>query len=195
MLISAIFLTGCSHTEEIQNPSSTETSTSPSASIESIKGGNLEIPQVLKVSPEMLKDPTQVTITLENDLAFTTSLYPKAAPKTVENFLNKFSSGYYNNLKFHRVEDWVVQGGDPLGTGTGGGDIQTELNNLSFKKGAVGVARAGDIRQSNDSQFFIVTTDSTFLDKQYTNFGQVTKGMEDVVKIQIGDKIKSVTIE
>lgn len=192
ILSSVIFLTGCSHIEEVAK---TPASPSPSTSTESKKGGNLEIPQVLKTNPEMLTETNKVTITLDNDLSFTISLYPKVAPQTVENFLNKFSSDYYTNLTFHRVEDWVVQGGDPLGNGTGGGDITTELNDMSFKKGAVGIARSGDIRQSNDSQFFIVTKDSEFLDKQYSYMGQVTAGFDNVLKVKVGDKIKSVSVE
>lgn len=116
-------------------------------------------------------------------------LYPQAAPKTVENFLQKAQSGFYNNLTWHRVEDWVVQGGDPLGNGTGGGKMPTELNDLTYAIGSVGIARGQDINQNNDSQFFIVKKDSSFLDKQYTNFGKVTAGMEVVSKIEIGDKI------
>lgn len=119
-------------------------------------------------------------------------LYPLAAPKTVENFLKKAQEGFYNNLTWHRVEDWVIQGGDPEGDGTGGGDQPTELNDLTFSLGSVGIARGGDIRINNDSQFFIVKKDSNFLDKQYTNFGKVTKGIDVVSQIEIGDKILSV---
>lgn len=116
-------------------------------------------------------------------------LFPKEAPKTVANFLAKAKEGYYNNLTFHRVEDWVIQGGDPLGNGTGGGSIPTELSKLAFKVGSLGVARAGDIKVSNDSQFFICKTDCSFLTGQYTNFGQVVFGMDVVSSIEIGDKI------
>ncbi len=129
-------------------------------------------------------------------------LYPDVAPKTVANFIEKAKAGYFNGLKIHRVEDWVVQGGDPLSKddskknlwGTGGGEIETELSAKSFTKGALGVARGGDIKISNDSQFFIVKTDSQFLDNQYTIFGQVTAGMDVVEKSAIGDAIKSITI-
>lgn len=116
-------------------------------------------------------------------------LYPAAAPKTVENFLKKATDGFYNNLTWHRVEDWVIQGGDPDGNGTGGGDQPTELNDLTFSLGSVGIARGGDIKINNDSQFFIVKKDSDFLDQQYTNFGKVTAGLDVVDKIEIGDKI------
>src|SRR3989338_8496830 len=76
----------------------------------------------------------------------TLTLYPADAPKTVANFIEKAKSGFYKNLTFHRVEDWVVQGGDPLGTGTGGGNMPTELNNKPFIVGSLGVARGGNIK-------------------------------------------------
>ena len=125
----------------------------------------------------------------------TLSLYPNDAPKTVANFIKKAKSGFYNNLTFHRVEDWVIQGGDPLGTGTGGGDMPTELNNKPFVVGSLGVARGPDIKVSNDAQFFIAKTDASWLNNQYTNFGILANGMDVVKKIEIGDKILGITTE
>jgi len=72
--------------------------------------------------------------------------------------------------------------------------VPSEYNDLSFKLGAVGIARGQDPAFNNDSQFFIVKKDSTFLDKQYTNFGQVTAGMDVVAGVKIGDKIKTIRI-
>jgi cyclophilin family peptidyl-prolyl cis-trans isomerase len=120
-------------------------------------------------------------------------LYADKAPGTVANFQKKADSKYYENLTFHRVEDWVIQGGDPLGNGTGGAKMPTELNDVPFVAGSLGVARGGDIKVSNDSQFFICTTDCGWLTGQYTNFGKVTKGMDVVKNIAIGDKILSVS--
>lgn len=117
------------------------------------------------------------------------------APRTVINFINKSETGFYNNLTFHRVEDWVLQGGDPKGDGTGGGLMQTELNSLPFVVGSLGVARGGDIRVSNDSQFFITKTEASHLNQQYTNFGIVTKGMDVVNKMTIGDKILGIKVQ
>lgn len=122
------------------------------------------------------------------------TFYPQEAPKTVENFLSKAQSGFYKNLTFHRVEDWVIQGGDPLGNGTGGGKMLTELNDKPFVVGSLGVARGPDIKVSNDAQFFITKKDSSHLNGQYTNFGMVTKGMDVVEKIAIGDKILGIQI-
>lgn len=123
------------------------------------------------------------------------SLNSSAAPKTVANFIAKAKAGFYNGLTFHRVEDWVVQGGDPKGDGTGGGNQPTELSSQPFVIGAVGIARGGDIQVSNDAQFFIVKKDSQFLNNQYTYFGLVTNGMDVVNATQIGDKIDSITIQ
>ncbi len=123
------------------------------------------------------------------------TLYPEVAPKTVANFIKKSNAGFYRNLIFHRVEDWVIQGGDPLGNGTGGGSMPTELNDKPFVTGSLGVARGQDINVSNDAQFFITKSDASWLNKQYTNFGIVTKGMDVVQKIQKGDVIQSITIQ
>ncbi|MEP6694616.1 MAG: peptidylprolyl isomerase [Chloroflexota bacterium] len=137
---------------------------------------------------------TQATVELVKGGSFTFTLRPDKAPQTVERFAGKARSGFYDNLIFHRVEDWVVQGGDPKGTGTGGDRVPSEYNDLSFKLGAVGIARGQDAAFNNDSQWFVVKKDSTFLDKQYTNFGQVTAGMDVIAAIKIGDKIKSIKI-
>lgn len=140
------------------------------------------------------KDFTKATIkTSKGDIVL--MLYPKDAPNTVANFAQKAQSGFYNNLIFHRVEDWVIQGGDPAGNGTGGGEMPTELNDKPFVVGSLGVARRNDIKVSNDAQFFITKKDSSFLNGQYTNFGIVTSGIDVVNQIQIGDKILSITLE
>ena len=131
--------------------------------------------------------------TSKGDIVLT--LDGKDAPNTVQNFITKAKSGFYNGLIFHRVEDWVIQGGDPKGDGTGGGTIPTELNQLPFTTGSLGVARGADIKVSNDSQFFITKSDASWLNGQYTNFGQVQSGMDIVNKIQIGDKILNISIQ
>jgi cyclophilin family peptidyl-prolyl cis-trans isomerase len=145
-------------------------------------------------TPTPSTKPTSATVELAKGGSFTFTLRADKAPQTVERFAGKARSGFYDNLTFHRVEDWVVQGGDPKGTGTGGERVPSEYNDLSFKLGAVGIARGQDAAFNNDSQFFIVKKDSTFLDKQYTNFGQVTAGMDVVANVKIGDKIKTIKI-
>lgn len=114
---------------------------------------------------------------------------------TVAHFEKRASEGLFDGLKFHRVEHWVIQGGDPSGTGSGGGKMPSEYNNLPFNTGALGVARGPDRKLNSDCQFFIVKSDSRFLDGDYTNFGQVIDGMDVVKKIAIGDKMTSVTVE
>ena len=120
------------------------------------------------------------------------------APNQIKNFINKAKSGYYKGLKFHRIEDWVAQGGDPKGDGTGGNLVQTELNQVPFTEGSLGVAgianQQGQII-SNDSQFFIVKQDASWLNQKYTNFGKVTSGMSVVNSLEIGDKILDITVE
>lgn len=124
------------------------------------------------------------------------------APKTVANFTKKARAGDYEGTTFHRVvPGFVAQGGDPLSktdparAGTGGGKQDTELSDLPFVKGALGIARGGDIKVSNDAQWFVVLDDAPHLNGAYTNFGAVTSGMDVVQKIAIGDKIKTVRVE
>lgn len=148
---------------------------------------------VFGVEPGLKASYSAVIKTTKGDIEILLST--RDAPRTVANFLDKSERGFYKNLTFHRVEDWVVQGGDPDGNGTGGGLMQTELNNLQFVPGSLGVARGGDIRVSNDSQFFITKTESPHLNQQYTNFGIVTNGMDVVNKIAIGDKILGIIIK
>lgn len=114
-------------------------------------------------------------------------LLPEVAPETVRNFTTLAQRGFYDGTLFHRViPGFMIQGGDPntktsnknsWGTGGPGYTIKAEFNNTSHKRGIVSMARASD-PNSAGSQFFIVTTDSAFLDHQYTVFGEVTEGME-----------------
>ena len=113
----------------------------------------------------------------------------KTAPITVENFLKLAKSGFYDGLTFHRIIDgFMIQGGDTEGTGYGGSDetIKGEFtqngveNGISHVRGVISMARNGRDMDSASSQFFIVQSDSTFLDGQYAAFGHVTDGMEIV---------------
>jgi peptidyl-prolyl cis-trans isomerase B (cyclophilin B) len=138
---------------------------------------------------------TTAIVELEKGGSITIALRSDKAPQTVARFAAKARSGFYNGLVFHRVEDWVVQGGDPTGTGSGGERVPSEYNDLTFTLGAVGIARGSDPAFNNDSQWFVVKKDSTFLDRQYTNFGTVTSGMDLVQRIAKGDKIKTIQIK
>ena len=139
--------------------------------------------------------PKRAIVELAKGGTFTITLRPDVAQNTVSNFVQKARDHKYDGLKFHRVEDWVVQGGDPLGTGTGGGKMPSELNQLPFKIGAVGIARGQDIKINNDMQWFVVKKDASWLNGQYTNFGQVESGMDIVNGIRIGDVIKTIRVE
>jgi cyclophilin family peptidyl-prolyl cis-trans isomerase len=139
----------------------------------------------------------KATITLEKGGTIVIQLRPDKAPKTVSNFAFRANKGLYDGLTFHRVEpNFVAQGGDPAGTGAGGGEQCTELSDLPFIKGAVGVARKPTpIQISNGAQFFICTGACQHLDGQYTNFGTVISGQDIADAIKVGDKIKTIKVE
>ncbi len=135
-------------------------------------------------------------IELEKGGTVTVELFPELAPKTVANFEQKANNGFYNGLTFHRAEDWIVQGGDPRGNGTGGQFMPSELNRRPFIAGSVGVPHPrNDPRISNDSQFFICLKPAPHLDGEFTNFGQVINGLEVARTIRAGDKIKRITVK
>jgi peptidyl-prolyl cis-trans isomerase B (cyclophilin B) len=109
-------------------------------------------------------------------------LYPEDAPKTVDNFVKLARDGFYNGLIFHRViPDFMIQGGDPTGTGSGGPgySFEDEFNQHRVERSALAMANAGP--NTNGSQFFIVTADACpWLDGKHTVFGKVTSGMDVV---------------
>jgi cyclophilin family peptidyl-prolyl cis-trans isomerase len=113
-------------------------------------------------------------------------LFDDDAPKTVENFRKLAGDGFYDGVIFHRViKDFMIQGGDPTGTGTGGPGytFEDEFNQHRIVRGALAMANAGP--NTNGSQFFIVTTDAApWLDGKHTVFGQVVSGMETVDAIE-----------
>ena len=135
-------------------------------------------------------DPVKATIEMADGGIIELELYPDIAPQSVYNFASLARQGFYDGLIFHRViSGFMVQGGDPDGTGSGGPGygIKGEFasngveNNLSHTRGVVSMARQGDpLRDSAGSQFFIVHADSTFLDGGYAAFGKVTSGIEVV---------------
>jgi cyclophilin family peptidyl-prolyl cis-trans isomerase len=130
-------------------------------------------------------------------------LYPDAAPKTVENFEKLSGEGFYEGVIFHRViPDFMIQGGDPTGTGMGGPgyEFEDEINDHRVERGALAMANAG--KNTNGSQFFIVTAEAApWLDGLHTVFGRVTSGMDVVDRIAQMDRDandrprKPVTIE
>ncbi len=132
-----------------------------------------------------------VVITMENGGKIKLELDPTAAPKTVENFLRLVRDGFYDGLTFHRViPGFMIQGGCPLGTGTGGpgwtivGEFASNghKNPLLHKRGVISMARAAS-PNSAGSQFFIMHADAPHLDGDYAAFGRVVEGMEVVDEI------------
>lgn len=136
---------------------------------------------------ELLNGACTARFTMEDGGSFVIKCYPEYAPETVENFLTLVSSGFYDGLTFHRVlDDFVAQGGDPNGNGTGGSserihgefpDNGFEQNTLTHKRGSVAMARSSN-PDSASSQFYICYTDLPSLDGSYAVFGEVTEGMD-----------------
>jgi cyclophilin family peptidyl-prolyl cis-trans isomerase len=172
-----------------------------------------ESPQSLQKEPKtMSPTPTASAVDLSTDdaglskatVVINTSqgvikykFYSKDAPKTVARMVELIQQGFYNGLNFHRVvPGFVIQGGDPLGNGTGGSGqkLAAEFNERRHLEGTVAMARAQD-PNSADSQFYISLGRHPHLDRSYTVFGQVTEGMDVVKKIQMGDKMVSVKVE
>jgi cyclophilin family peptidyl-prolyl cis-trans isomerase len=122
--------------------------------------------------------------------AIEVELYPEDAPRTVDNFTRLAGEGFYDGVIFHRViPDFMIQGGDPTGTGSGGPGYQfeDEFNDHRVERGALAMANAGP--NTNGSQFFIVTTDAApWLDGKHTVFGKVTKGQEIAERISMVDR-------
>jgi peptidyl-prolyl cis-trans isomerase B (cyclophilin B) len=154
-------------------------------------------PKTANVSAD--KRYTAVIKTSKGDIVC--ELFAKDAPLSVTNFKYLADGGFYNGLTFHRVvPNFVVQGGDPTATGSGGPGytIPAEIKK-PHPKGALAWARTGDEvnpqRRSSGSQFYITLEATPFLDNQYTVFGQTVQGMGVVGKLQKGDKIESVTVK
>ena len=149
--------------------------------------------------PAMQIDPQKtyrVTIeTSRGDMEL--ELYPEYAPKTVNNFVFLAQEGFYDGVIFHRViNDFMIQGGDPTGTGTGGPGYKFEdevaKNPLKHETGVISMANAGP--NTNGSQFFITHSPQPHLNGLHTVFGKVVKGQEIVNAIQQGDKMVKVTV-
>lgn len=147
---------------------------------------------------DVAKKYTAVITTSKGEIV--AELYPKDAPLSVTNFKMLADGGYYTGLTFHRVvPGFVIQGGDPTGTGSGGPGytIPAEIGK-PHNKGALAWARLGDEvnpkRRSSGSQFYITLEPTPSLDGQYTVFGQTVKGMDIVGKIQKGDRIEAIEV-
>lgn len=175
LIASMAVLGGCSGSSSSSETSSKATeAVSESSADENLLSGKINA--VIDI-----KDYGKISLELDAD----------TAPITVTNFVKLAKEGFYDGLTFHRIiKGFMMQGGDPLGTGTGGSDeeIKGEFaqngvkNNISHVRGVISMARS-QLFDSASSQFFIVHEDSTFLDGQYAGFGHVTDGMDIVDKI------------
>ena len=133
----------------------------------------------------------KIRITMDNNQEIEAELYPEVAPITVENFVNLVNQHFYDGLIFHRViKGFMIQGGDPTGTGMGGSDNKIKgeflangvINELKHERGVLSMARSMD-PNSASSQFFIMHEDAPHLDGQYAAFGEVISGMDVVDEI------------
>ncbi|RLC99281.1 MAG: protein translocase subunit SecD [Chloroflexi bacterium] len=191
----------------------------PTTAISPTEGAEIAAPEPTEESPLVPANPTdrsdmyseppamQVDTSKAYTATITTAkgnivvqLDAEAAPQTVNNFVFLAEQGFYDNLTFHRVEPgFVIQGGDPLGTGGGGPGytVPAEIG-LPHIEGAIAMARLGDEanpdRASSGSQFYITLAPTPQLDGAYTVFGQVIAGMDVVKSIAVGDEIESITI-
>lgn len=190
VILSAALLAGCG-SKNIEGDSGSSASTGSSSSSTSEEGSNMHHVEI------KVKDYGTIKVELDED----------AAPITVENFMKLAGEGFYDGLTFHRIIDgFMIQGGDPLGNGTGGSDdsIKGEFssngveNDISHVRGTISMARS-QVKDSASSQFFIVHKDSPHLDGDYAGFGSVTEGMEIVDQIckdvQVEDSNGTVSAE
>jgi peptidyl-prolyl cis-trans isomerase B (cyclophilin B) len=150
--------------------------------------------------PAMQIDPKKTyRATIETDRGtIELELYPQHAPKTVNNFAFLAGEGFYDEVSFHRViADFMIQGGDPTGTGRGGPgyrfEDETRGNPLRHETGVISMANAGP--NTNGSQFFITHSPQPHLDGRHTVFGKVVRGQDVVDAIRQGDRMQKVTVE
>ena len=150
-------------------------------------------------APEMqIDDSAACTVSMEtNRGTIELELYPQHAPKTVNNFVFLAGQGFYDGVLFHRViPDFMIQGGDPTGSGSGGPgyrfDCETADNPLAHERGVISMANAGP--NTNGSQFFITHVPCPHLDGRHTVFGKVTAGLDIVDAIEQGDTMVKVSV-
>jgi len=158
------------------------------------------MPQQWESPPEMKIDiDAEYAVKMATDKGeIQLTLYPQHAPRTVNNFVFLADEGYYDGITFHRVIDnFMIQGGDPTGTGRGGPgytfEDELEDNPLKHEKGVISMANAGP--HTNGSQFFITHSPQPHLNGKHTVFGEVVEGQEIVDRIQQGDAIRSVAAQ
>jgi cyclophilin family peptidyl-prolyl cis-trans isomerase len=212
VLIVALIVAGVIYKGTLQptpfapSPSAPEPQATPAAALSPAAApspGASASPEAMpssSASPDLTVDDTglsRATVTLattEGVIKF--KFYPQDAPETVKRIVQLIQQGFYNGLKWHRVEpNFVIQTGDPLGTGSGGSGqkLKAEFNNRRHVEGTVAMARGGD-PDSADSQFYITLGTFPHLDHSYTVFGQVIEGMDVARRIKVGDKVISMSV-
>ena len=183
-VLSSLLISGCTTKESTTN-TNMNLNTIPTPSEEATLGSKTQV----NINP--------VVSLKTKDGEILIKLYQDKAPNTVANFIKKADEGFYNGLLFHRViPGFMAQGGDPTGTGSGGGKQNSELNDVPFVRGSIGLARTAETKLvSNDSQFYIcfTTEGCQHLTSDYVNFGEVISGLEVLDMIKQGDKILEIT--
>lgn len=206
VLAVALLMTGCGSKTKVnlidETTSLAETTktnqlteTTPTNNNQKTNNKTMSNPRVLDGQTDLAQEYSQAI--LNTNLGnIKVKFYNEESPKTVNNFLNLAQQGFYNGTKFHRViKDFMIQGGDPNSKsdnwathGTGGPDyrFEDEFNSHQLVRGSLAMANAG--ANTNGSQFFIVTAESTpWLDGKHTNFGQVVEGMDIVSQIEVAE--------
>ena len=197
-VLSIFAMTGCGSKNDTGQDTETTTTVTETAAPAADENTTSQVETTTKPASESSNDQNDnieylsgkhhVEIEVKNYGTISIELDADIAPISVTNFLNLAKEGFYDGLTFHRIIDgFMIQGGDPLGNGTGGSDenIKGEFSNngvensISHVRGAISMARSMEM-DSASSQFFIVHEDSTFLDGDYATFGMVTEGMEVV---------------
>jgi len=190
---TAVVLAGCS--SQTINPPAGGSNNKEGDSVQQSQNSDTKYSFPGKLPDDQIQNKKAVIKTDKGTVEI--ELWADKAPLSVSNFVYLVNQGFYNGLTFHRVEPgFVVQGGDPQGTGMGGPGYQfsDEPVQGEYTEGTVAMANSGP--NTNGSQFFIDLVDnSQGLSKSYNLFGQVTSGMDVVKKIAVGDKMNSVTIE
>lgn len=185
LLIAALF-TGCGQSAE------TTANTSNTGQAPETEAPKTETQKTGTQEEDLIQETVYVEMEVENYGTIVLELDGKAAPVTVTNFVKLTESGFYDGLTFHRIMDgFMIQGGDPTGTGFGGSSetikgefAQNGYNNpISHKSGTISMARNSVSMDSASSQFFICVADDEFLDGAYAAFGHVVEGMDAVMQI------------
>lgn len=201
VVVSILFLAGCSSPDQtaVDYYSTGPTTVPPTSRPTATPNPNMSKNNAYSTAPAVLPaaqlaNKKAEIVTAKGKIVI--DLFGDEAPIAVSNFIFLTEKGYFNSLVFHRREEgFVIQGGDPLGNGTGGPGYTFEDEPVMrpYKRGVVAMANRGP--DTNGSQFFIMLADNNTLPPSYTIFGQVTSGLDVVDNIKIGDVMQTVTIK